>query len=624
MEHEQMSYYEALKYLAKKYNIEVKERELTDEEKQAQSERENMLLVNDFALKNFEDNLFNTDEGRSVGLSYFYEREFTDSTIKKFHLGYSMEGRSELYNAIKKNGYNPTYAIESGLCIKGEHGVYDRFKGRVMFPVLNIAGKVIAFGGRTLKKDPAKYVNSPESIIYKKKNELYGLYQAKQAIVKKDKCFLVEGYTDVLSMHQAGIENVVASSGTSLTEGQIRLIHRFTDNITVLYDGDSAGIKASLRGIDLLLAEGLNVKVLLLPDGDDPDSFAKKHNASEFQGFIDANETDFIKFKTSILLEGLENDPIKKSEAIQDIVKSISVIPENITRAVYIKECSTRFEIDEKILAEEVKKTAKGIKAKDRSGKSTTETETTSSPTVRTEPSDAATVKSKSLRMYETDIIRYIAKYGMCNELFEIENPDGGFSNVTLVEAVNVELTSESISFSVPAFKKIFDRALSFLPDFYADRLDKEMREKVQIAQLSETVVGKAKERLVESIQKDFKNKLIDFEKEYLEKRLCSDQDDEIRQTTLDLVIEKEPLSKVHTRLSDMESEYDRLRDLVSLSLNVWKDALLSQRIKEIQEEIKLLCQASGDINRVEQLMQELSQLRAIRKQLIGDRVIIP
>ena len=626
MEHEQMSYYEALKYLAKKYNIEVKERELTDEEKQAQSERENMLLVNDFALKNFEDNLFNTDEGRSVGLSYFYEREFTDSTIKKFHLGYSMEGRSELYNAIKKNGYNPTYAIESGLCIKGEHGVYDRFKGRVMFPVLNIAGKVIAFGGRTLKKDPAKYVNSPESIIYKKKNELYGLYQAKQAIVKKDKCFLVEGYTDVLSMHQAGIENVVASSGTSLTEGQIRLIHRFTDNITVLYDGDSAGIK----GIDLLLAEGLNVKVLLLPDGDDPDSFAKKHNASEFQGFIDANETDFIKFKTSILLEGLENDPIKKSEAIQDIVKSISVIPENITRAVYIKECSKRFEIDEKILAEEVKKTAKGIKAKDRSGKSTTEPETTSSPTVRTEPSDAATVKSKSLRMYETDIIRYIAKYGMCNELFEIENPDGGFSNVTLVEAVNVELTSESISFSVPAFKKIFDRALSFLPDFYADlpgeadRLDKEMREKVQIAQLSDTVVGKAKERLVESIQKDFKNKLIDFEKEYLEKRLCSDQDDEIRQTTLDLVIEKEPLSKVHTRLSDMESEYDRLRDLVSLSLNVWKDALLSQRIKEIQEEIKLLCQASGDINRVEQLMQELSQLRAIRKQLIGDRVIIP
>lgn len=530
----------------------------------------------------------------------------------------------------KKNGYNPTYAIESGLCIKGEHGVYDRFKGRVMFPVLNIAGKVIAFGGRTLKKDPAKYVNSPESIIYKKKNELYGLYQAKQAIVKKDKCFLVEGYTDVLSMHQAGIENVVASSGTSLTEGQIRLIHRFTDNITVLYDGDSAGIKASLRGIDLLLAEGLNVKVLLLPDGDDPDSFAKKHNASEFQGFIDANETDFIKFKTSILLEGLENDPIKKSEAIQDIVKSISVIPENITRAIYIKECSKRFEIDEKILAEEVKKTAKGIKAKDRSGKSTAETETTSSPTVRTEPSDAATVKSKSLRMYETDIIRYIAKYGMCNELFEIENPDGGFSNVTLVEAVNVELTSESISFSVPAFKKIFDRALSFLPDFYADlpgeadRLDKEMKEKVQIAQLSDTVVGKAKERLVESIQKDFKNKLIDFEKEYLEKRLCSDRDDEIRQTTLDLVIEKEPLSKVHTRLSDMESEYDRLRDLVSLSLNVWKDALLSQRIKEIQEEIKLLCQASGDINRVEQLMQELSQLRAIRKQLIGDRVIIP
>ena len=635
MEHEQLSYYEALKWLANKYHIEVKERELTDEEKQAHSLRESLFVVNQFASEYFQDILYNHIDGQRIGMTYLRSRGFRDDIIKKFQLGYSTDSHDALARTAKQKGYQEEFLVKTGLCYRKDDGsLRDRFWGRVIFPVHTLSGKVVAFGGRVLsaatKNVQMKYVNSPESEIYHKSRELYGIYFAKQAIVRQDRCFLVEGYTDVLSMHQAGIENVVASSGTSLTEGQIRLIHRFTDNITVLYDGDSAGIKASLRGIDLLLAEGLNVKVLLLPDGDDPDSFAKKHNASEFQGFIDANETDFIKFKTSILLEGLENDPIKKSEAIQDIVKSISVIPENITRAVYIKECSKRFEIDEKILAEEVKKTAKGIKAKDRSGKSTTEPETTSSPTVRTEPSDAATVKSKSLRMYETDIIRYIAKYGMCNELFEIENPDGGFSNVTLVEAVNVELTSESISFSVPAFKKIFDRALSFLPDFYADlpgeadRLDKEMREKVQIAQLSDTVVGKAKERLVESIQKDFKNKLIDFEKEYLEKRLCSDQDDEIRQTTLDLVIEKEPLSKVHTRLSDMESEYDRLRDLVSLSLNVWKDALLSQRIKEIQEEIKLLCQASGDINRVEQLMQELSQLRAIRKQLIGDRVIIP
>ena len=281
MEHEQMSYYEALKYLAKKYHIEVKERELTDKEKQEQSERENMLVINEFAMKQFEGNIYGTDEGRNIGLSYFYERGFNDSIIKKFHLGYSLDNSTALYDTIKKHGFNPKYAIETGLCIHNERGYYDRFKGRVMFPVLNIAGKVIAFGGRTLKKDDrAKYVNSPESTIYKKSNELYGLFQAKRGIVNKDKCFLVEGYTDVLSMHQAGIENVVASSGTSLTEGQIRMIHRFTDNITVLYDGDAAGIKASLRGIDMLLAEGLNVKVLLLPDGDDPDSFAKKHSAT--------------------------------------------------------------------------------------------------------------------------------------------------------------------------------------------------------------------------------------------------------------------------------------------------------------------------------------------------------
>ena len=357
MEHEQMSYYEALKYLAKKYHIEVKERELTDKEKQEQSERENMLVVNEFAMKQFEDNMYNTDEGRNIGLGYFYERGFNDNIIKKFHLGYSMDNSTALYDAIKKHGFNPKYAVETGLCMHNERGYYDRFKGRVMFPVLNIAGKVIAFGGRTLKKDDrAKYVNSPESIIYKKSNELYGLFQAKRGIVNKDKCFLVEGYTDVLSMHQAGIENVVASSGTSLTEGQIRMIHRFTDNITVLYDGDAAGIKASLRGIDMLLAEGLNVKVLLLPDGDDPDSFAKKHSATEFQDYITAHETDFIRFKTTILLEGLEDDPIKRAAAISDIVKSISVIPSNITRAVYTKECSDKFGIEEKVLVAEVAK----------------------------------------------------------------------------------------------------------------------------------------------------------------------------------------------------------------------------------------------------------------------------
>ncbi len=633
MEHEQMSYYEALKYLAHKYNIEIKERELTDEEKQAQSERENMLIVNDFALKHFEHNLFDTDEGRSIGLSYFYEREFTDATIKKFHLGYSMESRTDLHNAIKKEGYNPQFAVDTGLCIKGDHGFYDRFKGRVMFPVLNIAGKVIAFGGRTLKKDPAKYVNSPESIIYKKKNELYGLYQAKKAIVDSDKCFLVEGYTDVLSMHQAGIENVVASSGTSLTEGQIRKIHRFTDNITVLYDGDSAGIKASLRGIDLLLAEGMNIKVLLLPDGDDPDSFAKKHNATEFQEFIKSHETDFIKFKISILLNGIEDDPIKKSEAIQDIVKSISVIPQEITRTIYIKECSNRFDIDEKILLSEVKKATLREQSKDRFKKKDDEEP---QPTVATQEPQAATQQPKSQdssqRLYETDLIRYIAKYGMCTKIFTAVDADNQVKEITLLEAVNLALSAESISFTVPTYQKIYEKALSYLDDFYND-LPKEI-EKLN-AQLNENIqnIGIGADKplsnnqrkiLIEKYNDDYNQQFIAFEQSYIERRLCSAPDDEIRNGAIDLVTEKEQLSKVHTKFAKVESEYDRLKDLVLQALNVWKAAIISVRINEIEHSLNKLYKESDDINQVSALMQELSTLRSIRMQLVDNRVIIP
>jgi DNA primase len=359
MEHEQMSYVEALRYLAKKYNIEIHEKELTDEEKAAQTERESLLVLNDFAAQYFEEQLHNTKDGKDIGLSYFYERGFNDATIKKFRLGYSPEDRSAFFTAATKQGYNKKYLFDVGLCIDDRRGGgFDRFHGRVMFPVMNIAGKIIAFGGRTLKKtkDVAKYFNSPESTVYVKNRELYGLFQSKRAIVKEDKCFLVEGYTDVISMHQAGIENVVASSGTSLTEGQIRAIHRFTNNVTVLYDGDSAGIRASLRGIDMLLAEGLSIKVLLLPEGEDPDSFARTHSASELKQYIADNETDFISFKTKILLEGTERDPIKRASVIGDVVKSISVIPDAIARSVYAKECSVQLGISEDVLLREIQK----------------------------------------------------------------------------------------------------------------------------------------------------------------------------------------------------------------------------------------------------------------------------
>ncbi|MBQ5509131.1 MAG: DNA primase, partial [Muribaculaceae bacterium] len=353
---------EALRYLAKKYHIEIHEKELTSEEKAAQTERESMLVLNEFASQYFEDQLLNTQEGRDIGLSYFYERGFNDDTIKKFHLGYSPENSKAFYTAAVAKGYNKKFLFDTGLCIDDRRGGgFDRFHGRVMFPIMNIAGKVIAFGGRTLKKtkEVAKYFNSPESTVYVKNRELYGLFQAKRAIVKEEKCFLVEGYTDVISMHQAGIENVVASSGTSLTEGQIRAIHRFTDNVTVLYDGDSAGIHASLRGIDMLLAEGLSIKVLLLPDGEDPDSYARTHSASEFKQYIHDNETDFISFKTKILLEGTERDPIKRAAVIGDVVKSISVIPDAIARSVYARECSIQLGISEDVLLREIQKNIK-------------------------------------------------------------------------------------------------------------------------------------------------------------------------------------------------------------------------------------------------------------------------
>ena len=358
MEHEQLSYYEALKWLAKKYNIEIKERELTKEEKQSQSLRESLFLVNQFAAEYFQDVLYNNTDGQSIGMTYFRQRGFRDDIIKKFQLGYCTEAKDALARTAIQKGYKQELLLKTGLCYMKDDGktIRDRFWGRVIFPVHNITGKVVAFGGRVLsaatKNVQMKYVNSPESEIYHKSKELYGIYFAKQSIIRQDRCFLVEGYTDVISMHQSGIENVVASSGTALTSDQIRLIHRFTNNITVLYDGDGAGIKASIRGIDMLLEEGMNIKVCLLPDGEDPDSFARKHNATEYQAYINNNEVDFIRFKTNLLMEEAGKDPIKRAELISSIVKSISVIPDSIVRSVYIRECSQLLKMDEKVLVD--------------------------------------------------------------------------------------------------------------------------------------------------------------------------------------------------------------------------------------------------------------------------------
>lgn len=361
MEHEQLSYPDALRYLARKYNIEIKERELTEEEKQAQDERESMFVVNEWACQFFQDQLYNTVDGRAIGMTYFRSRGFRDDIIKKFQLGYSPSQRDACAREAKAKGYKEEFLLSTGLCYKRDNGqLQDRFFGRVIFPVHTLSGKVVAFGGRVLdaatKGVNVKYQNSPESAIYSKKKELYGLFLAKQAIVKHDLCFLVEGYTDVISMHQMGVENVVSSSGTALTTEQIRMIHRFTENITVLYDGDAAGIKASERGIDMLLAEGMNVKLLLLPDGDDPDSFARKHNATEYQAYLNEHQVDFIKYKTDLLLHEAQGDPIKLSRLISSIVHTISVIPDEITRSVYTRETATMLNMEERMLVAAISK----------------------------------------------------------------------------------------------------------------------------------------------------------------------------------------------------------------------------------------------------------------------------
>ncbi len=358
MEHEQMSFQDAAEWLANKYGIPFRKRELTENEKALQNERESLFITNQFALDFFKNTLLNTDKGRAIGLAYFRKRGFRDDILDKFYLGYCPDEPDALARTALAKGYTKENLIKTGLCYaKDDNGALrDRFRGRVIFPVHSISGKVVAFGGRIMSAESkvAKYVNSPESVIYSKSRELYGLYQAKQAIVRKDRCFLVEGYADVISMFQSGVENVVASSGTSLTPGQIRLIHRFTNNITVLYDGDKAGIKASLRGIDMLLAEGMNVKVLLLPDGEDPDSFAQGRGATAFQQYIDTHQVDFIRFKVNLLMEDAADDPYSRSELIKSITQSISVIQDPIVRSVYITECSQIMKIDERLLINDV------------------------------------------------------------------------------------------------------------------------------------------------------------------------------------------------------------------------------------------------------------------------------
>ncbi len=458
MEHENMTYPEALKYVAKKYGIEVNEHELLPEEQRRNDDRESMMVVSSYAADYFVRMLHETPEGQNIGIGYFRERGFSDATIKRFGLGYCTEVRDAFTRQALSDGYKEEFLVSTGLTIKRETGgYYDRFCGRVIFPIHSISGRVIAFGARTMRTDKktAKYLNSPESEIYHKSDVLYGLYFAKRAITQQDCCILVEGYTDVISMHQAGIENVVASSGTSLTQGQIRMIARFSRNITIIYDGDSAGIKASLRGIDMVLKEGMNVRTVLLPDGEDPDSFARSHNASQVQDYILTHEEDFISFKIRLLMKEADGDPIKRAALISDIVQSISVIPDAITRSVYARECSRQMEVNENILLREIAMKRVGHKA----GPEAKEFIRKQEIIQRKQAEEAAYTPlqleaGSSIDELEHELIKYLLKYGTQN----FEYTEGKKSTeLNVAEVIINNLDQNGITMKNPTFRKIYE-----------------------------------------------------------------------------------------------------------------------------------------------------------------------
>ena len=615
MKHEQISYAEALRTLAKKYNIEVKERELTEKEKETQSNRESMFIVNSWAQSYFSSMLHEHVEGKSVGLRYFIERGFREDTIRKFQLGYSLEQRDALYNDATKSGYKAEFLEKTGLVIAYDNGrMNDRFRGRVMFPVHSVSGKVVAFGGRVLKKDEktAKYVNSPESEIYHKSSELYGVYFAKQAIVKQDRCFLVEGYTDVISMHQAGIENVVSSSGTALTPGQIRLLHRFTNNITVLYDGDAAGIKAALRGIDLLLEEGMNIKVVLLPDGEDPDSFARKNNAEAFINFIKKEEKDFIQFKTNLLLEEAAGDPIKRSMLITDIITSVAIIPDDIARSVYIRECSSMMEIDERVLLTEVNK-IRGKKREERPTIQSQQIPTQSNagnnippdyiPMPEDMPPPLSEAEMQGLsgegmappplspvitipeptkspyEKYEFALLRYVVRYGE-RVLFEYDDDDNKHIIIKVAEYIKASLEQDELSFYTPVFKKMLEEAAE------------------------------------KSTQEGF----------IASRYFLAHQEAEVSKIAANLIDDRYQLSKYHSKYREIEQESDKLDQYVIHDLHAIKDAYIMHNINIVKNKIKKAQADKDNIDNITPLMQELTHLNEIKRVLskeLGERIVL-
>lgn len=670
MKIENMSYPEALRYLAKKYNIEIEEKELTDEQRQQQSEQESMFVINEFAMDFFEKQLHEIQEGVDVGLSYFRERGFSDESIHNFHLGYSPDKPTALHDAAVKAGYNEELLIKVGLCGKDEKGRwYDKFRGRVIFPIFTKSGKVVAFGGRTLHNHHAKYINSPESAIYHKRKTIYGLAQAKREIAKLDKCFIVEGYADVISMHQAGFKNVIATSGTALTKEHIYAIRNLTNNVTELFDGDEAGIKAAIKGVDMLLKQDLNIKVLVLPSPEDPDSFAQNHSASEITEYINQNEQDFIDFKTDVLLKDCERDPIARAKAIESVLRSVANIPNQITRNVYAQVCVNKFHMSESVIVTQIERYRAQIKEEDwkneererkqreldakRNAEATTtavevpwqgappppfdespasypqEEYPTQPPVSRPAPSlQQPSAHDSALQKCEYEVIQYMVKYG-CSFIFEYEQ-------ITVIEWLTKEITDDNHRFTIPLYQKLYKLCQELFSDFtvaFNNFMQSVEERKSQlytqeIEQFRSSFEGnvaeieRKEEETKQAVGAQFENEISEYRQNFIFKHLSSHPDDDVREIVNEICLPKHSLSKIHAEMFSHQMDSQRLLALVSESLFNWKLNIISLKTSQLQAE---LMTATED--RQFEILREIQELTSYRKELAkltGERVVNP
>lgn len=660
MEMEQMSYNEALRHLARKYNIDIVEKELTDDERQARNKREAMLALNEFALNHFEHNLKETDEGLAIALPYFRHRGINDAMIARFHLGYAIDKGDEFIRVATDAGFEQKYLVETGLAgVSHREGsgeqLYDRYRSRVIFPIHTVSGRVVGFGARTMRTDKnvAKYVNSPESDIYHKQFELYGFYQAKSAIAKADKCIMVEGYLDVISMHQSGVENVVASSGTSLTEGQIRAVRRFTENITLIYDADAAGIKASLRGIRLLLAEKMNVKVLSLPQGEDPDSFAQSHSSSEVEEYLREHETDIIAFMTGVLMKNVNaSDPTARAKVVNLVLETVAYVDEPVKRQEYLSQCSRSMAIPEDVLLKQLNIFTARIREENykewqrqsareslaQGSESIQPTEEEEKQEVQQDSAPLLDLTDHHLQPYERELARLLVRYGMCYAA-DLMDENEEMQPATVYDIIAVELAMDNYTLSDPVSRMVFEAVgvlrYNVFPEeseIEKQRIETQVQAKIEEERIALAQKGGSLEMLERAEirfaadAKNLRSSLVKaFEADFVRKRFVNSPDDTIRNAANDFISDRYSLSRIYQRTGEVESEQDQLSVLVPRAVNELRAAVLRDRLQDLYSRLKAL--PPNDVAAATEIMNTIINYQEYQKKLVkalGDRIILP